>query len=80
MAELINFNKARKRKAREQADKQAAENRVRFGRTKAQKLYDAEVEAEARRRLDGLRREPPAADAADANTPPAPDAGDDSFD
>ncbi|TJY65006.1 DUF4169 family protein [Sinimarinibacterium sp. CAU 1509] len=64
MAELINFNKARKRKAREQAKRQAAENRVRFGRTKAQKLHDAEVEAEAQRRLDGLRREPPAAAAA----------------
>jgi len=60
MADVINFNKARKRKAREQAGQQAAENRVRFGRTREQKRRDAEAEAEAQRRLDGLRREPPA--------------------
>lgn len=63
MGEVINFNKARKQKARADAEKQAAENRVRFGRTKAQKQRDAEEAAEAQRRLDGLRREtPPEAD------------------
>jgi hypothetical protein len=76
MAELINFNKARKRKAREQAERQAAENRVRFGRTKAQKLRDAEAQAEAQRRLDGLRRETPVSDpqsAEDGEIPSEPD-------
>ena len=57
MAKIINLNKARKRKAREDAAAQAAENRVRFGRTKEQKQLDAAVTEEARRRLDALKRE-----------------------
>lgn len=57
MADLLNFNKARKQKARADAVKQAAENRVKFGRTKAQKQRDV-LEAEtAQRKLDQLRRE-----------------------
>lgn len=59
MAELINLNKARKVKARAEAERQAAENRVRFGRSKAQKLQDA-AETEAMRcKLDALRLDPP---------------------
>ncbi len=49
MAKIINLNKARKRKAREDAAAQAAENRVRFGRTKEQKQLDAAVTEEAQR-------------------------------
>ncbi|HWU69070.1 MAG TPA: DUF4169 family protein [Stenotrophobium sp.] len=61
MATVINLNKARKRKARADAERQAAENRLRFGRSKAEKLRDAAAAAEARRKLDHLRRdEPPA--------------------
>lgn len=37
MAEIINLRLARKAKARDAADKQAAENRVVFGQTKAEK-------------------------------------------
>jgi hypothetical protein len=59
MADIINLNKARKRKARADAERQAAENRVRFGRTRGQKEQDAAAEEEARRRMDGLRREKP---------------------
>jgi hypothetical protein len=58
MTKIINFNKARKRKAREIAAKQAAENRLLFGRTKTQKQRDAATAEEARRRLDQLKREP----------------------
>jgi len=59
VAEIINLNKARKAKARVTAEKQATENRVRFGRSKAQKQQDA-AEAEAmRRKLDSLRLDPP---------------------
>lgn len=60
MAELINLNKARKQKARAEAESRAAANRVKFGRTRAEKQRDAAAEADAARRLDGLRREPPA--------------------
>lgn len=37
MVEPINLNKARKARARSDAKSRAAENRVRFGRTKAEK-------------------------------------------
>lgn len=57
MAEIINFNKHRKLRARLEAERQAAENRVRHGRSKAQKQLDAAEAEAARRRLDELRRE-----------------------
>lgn len=59
MAELINLNKARKAKARADAERQAAENRVRFGRSKAQKQQDAAETEAMRRKLDALHLEPP---------------------
>jgi hypothetical protein len=52
MATIINFNKARKAKQRADAERQAAENRVKFGRTKAQKQLGA-AEAEALFHRDG---------------------------
>lgn len=58
MSKVVNLNKFRKQKARAEADKQAAENRVRFGRSKAEKEREAAVAEEARRRLDQLRRDP----------------------
>src|SRR3546814_15030790 len=59
MADIINLNKHRKQKARIEAERQAADNRVRFGRTKAEKdKATAEAEA-AGQRMDQLRREPP---------------------
>ena len=59
MAKIINFNKARKRRAREESRQQAAENRARFGRSKEQKEHDAAEETEAQRRLDQLKRDQP---------------------
>jgi hypothetical protein len=57
MAEPINFNKARKAKAAAAAKREAAENRVAFGRTKAEKQV-SKLEAErANRRLDETKRE-----------------------
>jgi hypothetical protein len=63
VAEIINLNKARKAKARVTAEKQAAENRVRFGRSKAQKQQDAAESEAMRRKLDSLRLDPPEPDA-----------------
>ena len=57
MATVINLNKARKQKIRADAEKQAAEHRVKFGRTKAQKLLDVAEADEAKRKLDLLKRE-----------------------
>lgn len=57
MAEPINFNKARKARAAAQAKLQAAENRVRFGRTKSEKQV-SKLEAErAGRAHDQAKRE-----------------------
>ncbi|WP_334163622.1 DUF4169 family protein [Phenylobacterium sp.] len=53
----INLNKARKARAQAEAKKAAAENRARFGRTKAEKTV-SRLEAEKARRLhDQARRE-----------------------
>ena len=59
MADIINLNKVRKAKARATAEKQAAENRIRFGRSKAEKAADRRAEAEAASKLDGHRLDPP---------------------
>ena len=57
MTEPINLNKARKARARVQAKADAAQNRVRFGRDKADKTV-SKLEAErARRALDQAKRE-----------------------
>ena len=59
MAEIINLRRARKGKAREEASAKAAENRARFGKTKAERVKEA-VEAErATKALDGHKREEP---------------------
>lgn len=62
MADIINLNKHRKQKARAEAERLAADNRVRFGRSKAEKDKAAAETEAARQRMDQLRREPPADD------------------
>ena len=52
MAEPINLNKARKVRDRADAKRQAAENRVRFGRGKAEKTV-SKLEAERASRAHG---------------------------
>jgi hypothetical protein len=57
VAEPINLNKARKARAKAAGKAQAAENRVRFGRPKAETAV-ARLEAErARRELEGKKRD-----------------------
>ena len=57
MAEPINLNKARKVRDRADAKRQAAENRVRFGRGKAEKtVWKLEAER-ASRAHDQAKRE-----------------------
>ena len=58
MAEIVNLNRARKAKARQEAQTTAETNRAAHGRTKAEKQA-AKAEAERRARaLDGAKREP----------------------
>jgi hypothetical protein len=54
----INLNKARKARARDAAKVQAAENRVKFGRTKVEKAVDEARTTQVRSILDGAKREP----------------------
>ena len=56
-AEIVNLKKARKEKARADDARQAATNRRRFGRTKAQKAADRDAEARTGRSLDGKKLE-----------------------
>ena len=55
MAEPINLNNARKSRARADDKREAAENRVRFGRGKAEKAV-SKLEAERARRLHDLAK------------------------
>ena len=56
MGDVVNLRRARKAKRRAGKEAAAAENRIRFGRTRAERdKAAAETEISARR-LDGLRR------------------------
>ncbi len=57
MAEILNLNQARKAKAKTGAKTQAAENRAKFGRTKADKALEAARADKLKRDLDGAKRE-----------------------
>lgn len=52
MADVINFNKARKARDKEAGKVAAAENRARFGRTKADRSLDQARAEKAERALD----------------------------
>ena len=58
MAEIVNLNRARKAKARADKDAKAAENRVVFGRTKAEKQKAAAEKRIADKIVDAHKREP----------------------
>ncbi|MGO1303602.1 DUF4169 family protein [Sphingomonas parapaucimobilis] len=57
MGEVVNFRQARKGLVRRAAEQQAAENRARFGRSKAEKQRDAAEQERIRKELDGTKRE-----------------------
>ncbi len=57
MAEIINLRSARKAKARTEKEAAAEANRLKFGRTKVEKLKDASEKARAEKLIDGHKRE-----------------------
>lgn len=59
MAEIINLRNARKQKARVAKDSQAAQNRVLFGQTKAEKLRQAAEKALTDKHIDGHKKDEP---------------------
>ncbi|MCC7267071.1 MAG: DUF4169 family protein [Caulobacteraceae bacterium] len=57
MSEIINFNRIKKERAKAASVLKAAENRVKFGRTRLQREL-AQIELEnARKKLDQAKRE-----------------------
>ena len=55
MAEIVNLRQARKQRARAEKDKAAEQNRLNFGRTKAEKALTQAERDKATRTLDGHR-------------------------
>ncbi|WP_411033033.1 DUF4169 family protein [Shinella sp. BYT-45] len=62
--DVVNLRQFRKQKARSEKEKQAGENRIAFGRTKAEKALTRALNEKARKTLDQGRLERPD-DAAD---------------
>ena len=58
MAEIIDLNRARKAKARDEDRAKAAGNRLAHGRTQAQKALERARADKAARELDQAKREP----------------------
>jgi hypothetical protein len=57
MGEVIGLGKARKARDRAEDKRRAEENRIRFGRTRAEREATDKEEARAARLLDGHRRD-----------------------
>ncbi|NYT41703.1 DUF4169 family protein [Sphingomonas sp. R-74633] len=57
MAEIINFNKALKAKAKADKAIRSQENRARFGRTKAEKQAEAAEKARIAKVIDDAKRD-----------------------
>jgi hypothetical protein len=55
-ADIVNLRRARKAKARAERERDAAENRRGFGRTRAERLTETAERQRAERHLDGHRR------------------------
>ncbi len=59
MAEIINLRQARKKAARSEKEKQAEQNRLTFGRTKAEKTLTRALNEKAEKALDQGKLERP---------------------
>lgn len=55
MAEIVNLRRARKARDRATSEAQAAQNRIDFGRTKAERTLTEAEKTLAERRLEGHR-------------------------
>jgi len=55
-ADIVNLRRARKAKQRHEAEGEAAANRIKFGRAKAERKASEAERDRAARSLDGVRR------------------------
>ncbi|MCG5243739.1 DUF4169 family protein [Azospirillum doebereinerae] len=60
MGDVVNLNRFRKTRERAERAKEADANRVRFGRTKAEKLRDRQEAERGTQALDGKKLDDPA--------------------
>lgn len=58
MNNVVNLNRFRKQKNRTDAEKQADENRIKHGRTKAQKAKDNAIKDQHAQKIDGHKLDP----------------------
>ena len=56
-ADIINLRRVRKTRARSEQEKQAADNRIAFGRTKTEEALTKAERARADKSIEGHRRE-----------------------
>lgn len=59
MGDVVNLRTVRKAKTRTSRQAEAQANRAKFGRTKGEKLRDAQEAERAAKLLDGAKREEP---------------------
>ena len=52
---IVNLNRYRKKLRRAEADRHAADNRVRFGRSKEERTRDLRESERAKKEIDGKR-------------------------
>jgi hypothetical protein len=57
VATIVNLNKHRKKRSRLEQERRAAENRIRFGRSKQQRGKDALETARAQKEIEDKRLE-----------------------
>jgi hypothetical protein len=57
MVQIINLNKRRKAKQRQEKEQNAKENRINYGRTKHERLIAKQEQERADQRLDGHKLE-----------------------
>jgi len=52
---IVNLNQYRKKRRRAEADRRAADNRVRFGRSKEERSRDLRESGRTKKEIDGKR-------------------------
>lgn len=57
MADIVNLNRYRKAREKQRACNEADENRIRHGRSKAEKISDRDERERGARMLDGAKRD-----------------------
>jgi len=60
MGDIVNLRRSKKQRVRAEAERQAEQNRARFGRTAAQKLADRREQERQRAAVDNARLDPDA--------------------